>query len=421
MSSTDAARSPLALSRSPFRRATPRSFDSPRALARARGMSRSLARARACSRGLWARARCTHSRAADAKRPEHPSRNAGVARGDRRARVDLGDGRTRAARGARGAAAVVVTRLSSSRSPPARARRRASVCALAPWSHPPTSDPARVARPPSSLARQVTDEHVAAGAECAIVGEPFEKGERATRLPCGHFFRREGLLHWLAEVRQRDMCRKTRVRQRHRRHASQPLSVTGATGCSIWRAEVRQCDERSVASIIGRLGVPTTQRHRRDGRLHPARRAQHVPCLPPRAPDRLAAGRRRARRPSSRRDGARANVAAADRSPAPRRLAGAFEPRVAPPSSILHTTGGASAGAAVIGQFGSIARMAASHKPGDGRRSGASRLQTTSLPWKVYAHAADNWSGMEVHVDLENERHGREFPSLFHCVYIVVE
>ena len=35
--------------------------------------------------------------------------------------------------------------------------------------------------------------------------------------------------------------------------------------------------------------------------------------------------------------------------------------------------------------------------------------------------SADNWSGLEVHVDLENERHGREFLSLFHCMHIVVE
>ena len=35
--------------------------------------------------------------------------------------------------------------------------------------------------------------------------------------------------------------------------------------------------------------------------------------------------------------------------------------------------------------------------------------------------SADNWYGLEVHVDLENERHGREFPSLFHCVCVVVE
>ena len=44
-----------------------------------------------------------------------------------------------------------------------------------------------------------------------------------------------------------------------------------------------------------------------------------------------------------------------------------------------------------------------------------------SSPSVTVRGSADNWSGMEVHVDSENERHGREFPSLFHCVYIVVE
>ena len=34
---------------------------------------------------------------------------------------------------------------------------------------------------------------------------------------------------------------------------------------------------------------------------------------------------------------------------------------------------------------------------------------------------ADNWSGLEVHVDSGNERHGREFPLLFHYVYVVME
>ena len=44
-----------------------------------------------------------------------------------------------------------------------------------------------------------------------------------------------------------------------------------------------------------------------------------------------------------------------------------------------------------------------------------------SSPSATVRGSADNWSGMEVYVDLENERHGREFPSLFHCVCIVVE
>ena len=44
-----------------------------------------------------------------------------------------------------------------------------------------------------------------------------------------------------------------------------------------------------------------------------------------------------------------------------------------------------------------------------------------SSPSVTVRGSADNWPGLEVHVDLENERHGREFLSLFQCECIVVE
>ena len=41
-------------------------------------------------------------------------------------------------------------------------------------------------------------------------------------------------------------------------------------------------------------------------------------------------------------------------------------------------------------------------------------------PWH-HERAADIWPGLEVYSYLENGRHGKEFPLLFHCVCIVVE
>ena len=42
-----------------------------------------------------------------------------------------------------------------------------------------------------------------------------------------------------------------------------------------------------------------------------------------------------------------------------------------------------------------------------------------SSPSVTVRGGADNWSGLEVHVDSGNERHGIEFPLLFHCMYVV--
>ena len=42
-----------------------------------------------------------------------------------------------------------------------------------------------------------------------------------------------------------------------------------------------------------------------------------------------------------------------------------------------------------------------------------------SSPSVTVRGSADNWSGLEVHVYSENERQGKEFPLLFHCMYVV--
>ena len=43
--------------------------------------------------------------------------------------------------------------------------------------------------------------------ECAISGDPFVKGDRAARLPCGHLFKEDGLLQWLSEHNTCPVCR----------------------------------------------------------------------------------------------------------------------------------------------------------------------------------------------------------------------